>query len=46
VADALDAAQAIIDASSPLQMRAARRKVVDLLVGKGAWRRMEREAQA
>ena len=46
VADALDAAQAIIDASSPLQMRAARRRVVDALLGKGAWRRMEREAPA
>lgn len=46
VADALDAAQAIIDASSPLQMRAARRVAVDSILGKGAWRKLEREGMS
>lgn len=40
--DALDAAQAIIDASSPLQMHHARRVVIDTILGKGAWRRVEK----
>ena len=43
VADALDAAQQIIDASTPLQMRSARRVAVDAILGKGAWKRLERE---
>ena len=43
VADALDAAQQIIDASTPLQMRSARRAAVDAMLGKGAWKKMERE---
>lgn len=42
VRDALEASQAIIDASSPLQMRSAQRVAVDIILGKGAWRRMER----
>jgi len=46
VAYALGVAQAIIDASTPLQMRSARRAVVDAMFGKGAWRRMERMVAA
>lgn len=40
--DAIDACEAIIDASSPLQMRSARRIAIDTVLGeKGAWRRIE-----
>lgn len=40
--DAIDACEAIIDASSPLQMRSARRIAIDAVLGeKGAWRRIE-----
>ena len=41
--EALLAAQQIIDASTPLQMRSARRAAVDAMLGKGAWKKMERE---
>lgn len=46
VLQAIDAAESIIDASTPLQMRAARRRVVDELLGRGAWRRMEMEVRS
>ena len=43
VGEALYACQLIIDASSPLQMRQARRQAIDAIHGKGAWHRFERE---
>lgn len=46
VLDAIDASESIIDASSPLQMRAARNVVTDQLLGKGAAKRLEQMAQA
>lgn len=43
VSEALNVCEAIIDASSPLQMRSARLKVVELILGKEARNRMVRE---
>lgn len=40
--DALAAAREIVNHSTPLQLRAARRTVTDQIAGKGAWRRIER----
>jgi hypothetical protein len=45
VRDAMDAAKEIIDASSPLQMRHARDVVADAILGKGAAKRLARQAQ-
>lgn len=44
--EAIGAAEAIIDASSPLQMRTARDVVADQLLGKGAAARMKAHASA
>ena len=44
--EAIDAAEAIIDASSPLQMRAARDIVTDQILGKGAAARLKAHANA
>lgn len=46
MAECLDAAESIIDASSPLQMRAARNVVADQLYGPGTAKRLEQMAQA
>ena len=44
VRDAIDACEAIIDASSPLQMRTARDVVADLLYGNGTAARLKAQA--
>lgn len=46
VRDAIDACEAIIDASSPLQMRTARDVVADLLYGNGTAARLKAHASA
>lgn len=46
VREAMDAAEAIVDASTPLQMRAARDVVADRLLGKGAAARLKAHAKA
>lgn len=43
--ECIDAAEAIIDASSPQQMRSARDVVADLLFGKGTAARLTQQAQ-
>lgn len=46
VREAMDAAEAIVDASSPLQMAAARDVVADRLLGKGTAARLKAHAKA
>lgn len=46
VRDAMDAAEAIVDASSPLQMMVARDVVTDSLLGRGAAARFKERAKA
>lgn len=46
VREAMDVAEAIVDASTPLQMRAARDVVTDRLLGKGAAARLKAHAKA
>lgn len=46
VAECIDAAESIIDASSPLQMRTARDVVADLLYGNGTAARLKAHASA